>query len=278
MKRTQILVSSLMIVLAAQILHAQQPGWEFSVGAGIGGETVYSGSDDYYIAPLPSVKASYSSGNVNYSLSILEGLGITYMNPNWGLMASASVNAGATRDREEYTVIGVPVKHSARTRALLAGSPNLNTPLAVTTMLAYPSPIGLFGVSLGIHPTSVEYNRTDRQDETRNGMLYSLLYTVGGRATEQLSFSGLFSIEFMDQTYADTWYSVDKPTNSLSAHKADAGLRNGLIALEMSYRISERISLSAVGASTILMSDAKDSPYTVETVQRAVTAQMLYHF
>ena len=90
--------------------------------------------------------------------------------------------------------------------------------------------------------------------------------------------SGLFSIEFMDQTYADTWYAVDQPTLSLSTFKADAGLRSGLIALETQYRISEHVSLSALGASMVLMADAKDSPYTVETVQRTVTVQMIYQF
>ena len=274
----QTLASCLMIVLAAQTLYAQQPGWEFSLGAGIGGENIYVGSDDYYIAPLPSAKASYTSGNFNYSLSLLEGLGITYMNPSWGLMASVNVNSGATRNSEEYKVVGVSVKHSAKTRTLLEGSPNLNTRLAVTTNLAYVTPIGLFGVSLGIHPTSVAYNQTARKDETRNDMLCSVLYTIGGSATERLSLSGFLSIEFMDQTYADTWYTVDQPTKSLSAFKADAGLRSGLIALEANYRISEHVSLSAVGASTILMADAKDSPYTVETVQRTVIMQMIYNF
>jgi outer membrane scaffolding protein for murein synthesis (MipA/OmpV family) len=82
----------------------------------------------------------------------------------------------------------------------------------------------------------------------------------------------------MDQTYASTWYAVDQPTKSLSAFEANAGLRSSLIALEANYRISEHVSLSAVGASTILMGDAKDSPYTVETVQRTVMTQMIYHF
>jgi hypothetical protein len=47
------LVSCLIIALAAQVLHAQQPRWELSAGAGMGGEYVYVGSDDYYVTPLP---------------------------------------------------------------------------------------------------------------------------------------------------------------------------------------------------------------------------------
>ena len=272
------LVSCLIIALAAQVLHAQQPRWELSAGAGMGGEYVYVGSDDYYVTPLPDFKASYTSGDINYSLSLMEGLGITYMNSNWGLIASVNLNAGAMRDAKEYSVLGIPVQHSAKTKALLEGSPSLDAPIVLSSSLAYATPVGLFGVAMGIHATSVKYRQTDRKGETRYGTLYSALYMIGGPATERVSLSGLFSIEFMDQTYADTWYAVDQPTQSLSAFKADAGLRSGLIALETQYRISEHVSLSALGASMVLMADAKDSPYTVETVQRTVTVQMIYQF
>jgi hypothetical protein len=200
------------------------------------------------------------------------------MKPDWGLMASINVNAGATRDPQEYTVMGVSVKHAQKTKTLLEGSPELNSAVTVNTTLAYTTPIGLFGVSMEIHPTSVKYNQTGLKDETRNGMLYSALYMIGAPVTERLSLSGIFSVDFMDQTYADTWFGVDQPTQSLSAYKADAGLRSSLIALEVKYRLSKHISLSAVGGSTILMGDAKDSPYTVETVQRTVMMQMLYNF
>ena len=278
MKRTRILASTLMIVLAAQILHAQQSGWEVSIGAGLGGENVYLGSDDNYITPLPGISASYTSGNINYSLSTLEGLGVTYMNPKLGLMAGVNINAGAARHSEKYKVMGVSVKYSAKTKALLAGSPNLNTPVVVNANLSYLSHVGLFGVSMGIHPTSVKFGQTARKDETRSGKMYSLLYMVGGNATKRLSVSGLLSVDFMDQSYADTWFSVDQPTSSLSAYHADAGMRSSQIALEVKYRISKHVSLSTAAATTVLMGDAKDSPYTAESVQRAVTTQVLYHF
>lgn len=278
MKRTHILVSSLMIALAAHVLHAQEPGWEVSVGVGVAGEHVYPGSDAYYVAPVPSLNASYTRGSVSYSLSILEGFGITYLNSNWGLMAGLNVNAGAMRDSEEYTVLGVGVEHNDRTKALLAGSPDLDTPLAATATLAYASPIGLFGASLEVHPTSVEPNQTAQQDETRTGLLYSLIYMAGGKATERLSLSGLLSVDFMDETYADTWYAVDQPTGSLSAFDADDGLRSSMVAVEVEYRLTERVTLSAVGASTFLLGDARESPYTVESVHRSVVTQLLYHF
>lgn len=278
MKHVLTLVSCMIIALTTQTLHAQQSGWEISLGAGMAGENVYLGSNDYYITPLPSLNASYASGNVTYSLSLLDGVGITYMKPNWGLMASVNVNAGATRDPEAYKVMGISVKHAGKTKALLEGSPDLNTSFTVNTTLAYATPVGLFGVAATIHPTSVKYNQATQKDETRNGMVFSALYMIGAPVTKRLSLSGIFSIDIMDQTYADTWFGVDQPTKSLNTFKADAGLHSGMIALEAKYQLSKHISLSAVGGSTILMADAKNSPFTVETVQRTVMTQVLYNF
>jgi len=278
MKHMLTLASCLIIMFASQTLHAQESGWKVSLGAGMAGENVYIGSDDYYITPLPSLNASYASGNVTYSLSILEGLGITYMKPDWGLIASVNINGGATRDTEEYKVMGISIKHADKTKTLLEGSPDLNTPFTVNTTLAYATPVGLFGVSATIHPTSIKYNQVAQKDKTRNGMLYAMLYMIGAPVTEQLSVSGIFSIDLMDQTYADTWFGVDQPTKTLGTFKASAGLCSSMIALEAKYQLSKHISLSAVGGSTILMADAKNSPFTVETVQRTVMTQVLYNF
>jgi len=278
MKRIQTLIACWMILLAAQAANAQQNGWEFSVGGGVAGEYVYLGSDDYYVAPLPSFKASYTHKNVNYYLSLLDGLGVTYMNPGWGLMMDVNLNAGSYRDPDEYNVVGVPVKHSADTKRLLADTPSLDTPLALTLMLATTTQIGMFGASVAIHPTSVEYQRAGLEDETRTGLIYSALYNLDIPISQQLSLSALFSLDFMDDTYADTWFTVDQPTPALEKFEADAGLHSSVVMLEINYQISDRVSLSAVGGSTILMGDAKDSPFTVETVQRQVMVQTLYHF
>lgn len=278
MKRMQTLIACWMILLAAQSANAQQNGWEFSAGGGVAGEYVYPGSDDYHVAPLPSFKASYAHENVNCSLSLLDGIGVTYMNPGWGLIVDVNLNAGSTRDPEEYSVLGVPVKHSADTKRLLAGTPKLDTPLALKTMVAKTTQIGMFGASVTVHPTSVEYQRAGLEDETRTGLQYSAFYMVDVPISQRLSLSGLFSLDFMDTTYADTWYAVDQPTLVLDTFEAEAGLHSSMVMLEINYQISDRVSLSALGGSTFLMGDAKDSPFTVETVQPQAMLQTLYRF
>ena len=277
MNTVRILGACMAIGLLAQPLLGQQPGWAFTAGVAVGGENVYPGSGDYYLTPLPSMSASYNRGNATYSLSLLEGLGISYVVPKWGLIASANVNAGARRDPESFSVLGITVDHSPTTRALLVGTSDLHTPLVLNTGLFHASPIGLLGLSLGVHRTSVESPQAPQQSEVRNGLVYSLVYMAGGQVSERFSLSGLLSLDFMDQTYADTWHTR-RQSASAGVFEADAGLRSSMVALEAEYRLSERVSLSVVGASTILMADAKASPFTVETVQRTMRTQVLYHF
>ncbi len=278
MKHIKALIVGVIVVIAAQALSAQDAGWTFTLSGGIAGENVYLGSDDYYLTPLPNFRASYAKGKFNGSFSLLDGLGLSYRIPSLGLLASLSVKSGGTRNAKEYTLIGFPVKHSAKTQKLLEGTPNLDTPLEGNIMLAYLSPVGLFGASLAYHPTKVEYNQANLKNETRQGYVYSLQYMIELPAAKRLTVSGLANVDFMDRNYADTWYSVDRETNSLNTFKANAGLHSSTVAVEIKYQLSKRINFSFLGASTILLEDARNSPFTIEPVQRTMMLQTLYHF
>lgn len=271
-------LTSLMVFFTVYSLQAQQSDWQFSIGGGVCSENVYVGSDEYYVTPVPNLNASYKRGNFDCSLSLLEGLGFTYMRPDLGLIANFTINYGPTRHSEEYSVAGITMKHSSRTKELLKGTTNCDTPYAYNTMVASVTPIGLFGISLGIHPTSVEYAAVGRDGETRTGLLYSAQYIIGSSVTDRLSFSGFCVIEYMDHEYADTWYTVETATSSLDEFTAGAGLRSSMVALEIKYRISERISLTTVGAGTLLLADAKQSPYTSESLQGTIMIQTFYRF
>ncbi len=278
MKRIKIFLIAIPLFLATQPLLAQDAGWDFTVGVGIAGENVYVGSDHYYLMPLPNFKAEYAKGSFNYTVSILEGIGVTYMHQRWGLLAGVNVNVGESRNPKEYMVTGFKAEHNAKTQTLLEGTSDLNTPLTLDVSLAYLSPIGLFRASLAYHPTTVEYNEASLNDETRHGYIYSLQYMIGAQATDRLSISGLLGVDFMDRNYADTWFSVDQATSALDAFEAGGGLHSSTVGVEISYQISRRINVSLLGASTILLGDVRESPFTVETVQRTMMAQIMYQF
>ncbi|MCK4413719.1 MAG: MipA/OmpV family protein [Candidatus Eisenbacteria sp.] len=255
-----------------------QRGWDFSVGAGVYTENVYSGSDDYYLTPLPTFKAMYTRGGLSYSISLLEGLGVTYMNQQRGFLASVTINAGDRRNSEQYSVVGFDVDHSDKTRTLLRDSPDSFTQIYVSTTFAYPTPVGMVGASLGYYPTTVEYNRDGIDDEVRHGFLYSLLYVIQQPVTDRISLLGMSSLEFMSREYAGAWYSVEKELEALKEFNACAGLRDAQVAFQVGYRLSNRLSMSLDYLGTVLLGDAKRSPYTVEQLQQTIGVQTSYSF
>lgn len=273
-KRT-ILGLCLLAAASSQPVAAQQPGWAFTAGAGVGSENVYPGAEEFFVTPLPSVSATYNRGNASFSISILEGLGVDYVIPKWGLIASANVNAGPRRDSAGYNIAGITVEHSPATRALLLGSTPVEASLIYTASLHRVTPIGLLGVAVKAHPTSI---RTEEEERTRTGLTYSLQYLAGKPVSDRLSVSGLLSLEFMNGTFADTWHSRPQTRTSAEVFQAEAGLRGAQVAMEVEYWLSSRVSMSVLGGTTVLMGDAKSSPFTVDRTQRVMRTQVLYHF
>ncbi|MEA3296239.1 MAG: MipA/OmpV family protein [candidate division Zixibacteria bacterium] len=253
--------------------------WDFTAGMGVYTENVYIGSDDYYVTPLPSFKANFTRGAISYSISLLEGLGVTYVNPRRGFLGSVTINAGNnSRSSDVYSIIGFDVKHSDKIRTFLKDTPDLSTPYYVSAMFAYPTSVGMFGASLGYYPTTVENNQDGIEDDVRHGFLYSMLYIIQRPVTDRLSFLGMFSLEVMNEDYADAWYSVENKTEALEEFDAHAGLRDAQMVLQLSYRLSNRVSMSLDYLGTVLLRDAKRSPYTVEQLHQTVGVQTSYSF
>lgn len=256
-----------------------EKGWDYTAGIAVLSESVYVGADETYVAPTPTFRASYNAGALSYFISLpLEGVGVTYQSEQHNVIGSLTLNFGGQRDPDEYSVIGIPVDHSDKTRAFLKGSPEVETPVEIAATLLRPMNIGIVGASLAYHPTSVEYAQGGIDDKVKHGLLVSLSYMKQLPVTKRLSISGMFSMEFMDDRYAEAWYGVERGTASLDTFQAKAGLRDAQIAIHASYNISERVALSLYGANMVLLGDAQDSPYTVEQNQRTFLAELVYRF
>jgi outer membrane scaffolding protein for murein synthesis (MipA/OmpV family) len=134
------------------------------------------------------------------------------------------------------------------------------------------------GVSVGYHPTTIEYYSDANEDEVTNGFLYSMLYVVQHPLTDRVSLLGMSSLEFMSQDYADAWYSVETETEALRRFEADAGLRDAQLAFQVGYSVSDRVDLSLDYVGTILLGDAKRSPYTVTQLHQTFGVQTSYGF
>ncbi|MBN2720032.1 MAG: MipA/OmpV family protein [Proteobacteria bacterium] len=254
-------------------------GWDFTLGGGIFRANVYSGSNDYYVVPAPVVRVSYGMGDVSFSLSLPEGLGISYFNQEKGLIGSLTVGLnGEERDSQEYSVLGIVKDHSPRTKKLLLDTPTASAPVSYDAAIGFQALKGMIGGSIRYYPTSLDYQLVGQEDTDYQGLLYSLFYSTNRSLTEKLSFSAMLGVEYMNQDYADAWYTVLFPTVELDAFDADAGLRDAMFSLQVSRAFSEKVEVSLLVAGNLLLADAGKSPYTVERFQPSTLIYAVYKF
>lgn len=186
-----------------------------------------------------------------------------------------SLRAGPLRDPAGYNIAGVTVEHGPETRSRLVGTTPVETPVILTANLHAATPLGLLGVSVGVHRTTVQ---TADESRVRTGLTWALQYLGNIRPTERLTVGGMLGLEWMDATFADSWHSGPASSAGGRTFRASAGWRGGLIAADLRYRISERVSLQVLGGATALMPDARRSPFTADRLQRVWRTQLLYNF
>ncbi len=274
--RVRIGVLALILLSCPAAMALAEDGWDVTLGAGVYRSAVYTGSDDYYYAPIPIVHTAYTQGDVSFALSVLDGLSVSYASGDTGLTGSLALTYGQERDSEEYSILGIAKDHSERTRRLLEDTPTATAALSAKALLGYRTRLGTLGAAVEFYPTTVEYDGRDDVDYA--GFLYGLSYAIERPLTEKLSFTVMAAVEFMDQEYADAWYTVEQPTQALDAFAADAGLRDAKFSLQLTRMFSPHAGVSLVGAGTILLQDAKNSPYTVENFQPTMMFYTFYHF
>lgn len=254
-----------------------EDGWEFTLGAGSIGANVYPGADEYYMTPFPLAGVSYTRGDLTYTVSILEGISVSYFSEENGIMASMNASGGDTRDADGYEAFFVPYKHSRKTRTLLADSPRVSTPGYASASLGTLSPVGILGGSVGYHPTLVEPGG-DSDTDLYHGILYSAQYIIGAPISERLSVMGVLSLGFMSKAYADAWYGVEEATAELSRYSADGGLRDAQLVLQVDYRFTDHFGASLLSANTLLLGDAAQSPFTTQRFQPSAVLYSYFTF
>lgn len=253
-------------------------GWDLMAGGGIYRDNVYPGSNDYYVVPIPMARVSYGRGDFSSYLSVLNGLGVSWLDEEAGLSISTSVRYGEERDSEQYSLLGIMKDHSDRTKRLLADTPTASAPAVYEATVEYQALRGVIGASISYYPTSLDYKLAGQEDRDYHGLLSSLFYSIDGPVTDKLLFSAMVGVEYMNQGYADAWYTVRYPTAELGAFQADAGFRGANLSLQVTRMFSEKSGVSLLGAATFLVADAGRSPYTVERFQPSTLLFAFYNF
>lgn len=187
---------------------------------------------------------------------------------------SINLNGGNERNKEEYNVLGMSKDHTDDVKKLLEGSPTVKTRVRAKMMAGYLSRMGMFGVSLEHHPTTVR-GETDR---SYDGFIASLSYCKPFQVSEKLTITVMLDVSVMDQKYAEAWFSVKNPTQSLGAFDAAAGLRDLQLVLQIDYRISPHTGISFLNGNGLLLMDAGASPYTTSKYQMTSALYGFYTF
>jgi len=256
-------MSVLLLAAAATEAHTAERAWEFELGVGGCSSNAYTGSAERVVSPLPCAKASYRDGGYSIQASLLDGIGASYFDPELRLLGSVNFSFGDDRNEDGYSVLGVTVAHDDDTRKLLRGSPTAATPVFMETKLGYASPVGILGVSLEYHPTTLE-------GRLYHGFLPEFFYLLSLPLSEQLEVTAMASLGFMDHGYAEAWYTVEAPTKRLSSYKAEAGLREMQFVVQLDYRFAENFRATVLAGTTVLLGAAAESPYTSEPYQVTV--------
>ena len=273
------LALALAAVLAPAAGARADDGWNVSVEAGALAENIYPGSERLDVAPVPAVRAACTAGAWTWFVALpYEGVGIVRTDRRTGLTTTLSANFGGMRDPDEYSVVGVPVRHDDETRAYLAGSPEVSTPVRVEARLAYPTALGVVGLAASYHPTRVAYARPDRDDATRNGFLVTFDLQRALVVRPRLLIAGSAGLGVMDRGYAEAWFANVEATAHLAEFAADAGLRDARAALYAEYRVGADVSVSLYAEAMRLLGDAADSPFTTDRHQRTLLLRTTYGF
>jgi outer membrane scaffolding protein for murein synthesis (MipA/OmpV family) len=232
--------------------------WTFVVGGGGYVSNVYGGSDESFIAPMPIAQASYKTGNLEFSASILDGIGINYLDEERHFLAGVGVNFGEGRDSEEYSTGLYNLKHSKETERFLDGSPTVSSIVRSALTIGWLSPVGVLGASLKYQPTTLEGDT----DEFFHAFLPSAFWRLPVPVSEKLMITGMLEVEFMNKGFADAWYTVDTMTTELDTFEAEAGLRDIRFCIQADYMFTEHIGATFLAENSFLLMDGADSPYT----------------
>jgi len=252
---------------------AEDP-WAFSLGAGAYATSVYYGSDETYVVPIPNARGTYTRGPFSASLSLLEGIGMMYTNKENHFWASINCNSGSERDPEGYNALGMSRDHGDDVKKLLAGSPTVKTTVRTQMMIGYLSRLANFGFSLEYHPTTVEGD----DNRSYNGFIASLSCSKPFHVSEKMTITAMVDLSVMEQNYAEAWFAVENPTQSLAAFDANAGLRDLQLIFQIDYMISPRFGITFQNGNSVLLMDAADSPYTTSKYQMTSALYGFYNF
>lgn len=219
---------------------ADGTGWKFRVGAGAFVVPDYPGSNDYELRPAPVLRAQKDNLYIE-----TDGPGIrANVVPHGRFEIGPILRYGGGRDDVEDEVVD--------------RLPKIGDEVWVGLFAGFKLP-GVLAErdSLGFEVEAVEAASGDNGGAVKFGVEY------GRRAAQRLKLGVGLSTTYVDDDYAQTYFSVSDAgatASGLSRYDAGGGFRDVTLSLTGRFAITESIGVGAVAGVSRLLGDTADSP------------------
>lgn len=233
-----LLLSTLLIAAAA---HAQDS--TFTLGAGIGAGTRYSGSDDYLVSPV--VVADYQAANGFYA-STLRGIG--FAAGSGQLSASISLGyRGERRENDTNGFVGRTGSKALKGMGDIKGSATLN--VAAEAQLTDVFSVGA--------RAEIPLSRRENGKQFTLGLNAKLLDSQADKVTAGVA------LQFGETRYLQTYYGVDAHQAARSGYRMftpDGGMFGADASIGWEHRIDAHWAVTSLLGAQRLTGDAAKSP------------------
>lgn len=274
-KHISILGVAALVLVSAPVVFAQHHGddhdrhggrnWQLTIGVGGGMMTKYDGADEYEFIPIPFLDAAYHLDAFNAFVNEDKGLG---MGVNFGrfsivpLTLSAGINLGEGRKPDDA--------------ALLKGTPKVKNEYRLVGSAELELPLGEISAEVNYFPTTLDYK--DRADVDYNGLLAEIEWEGGLSLSRNILMQVGLGAGWMNDDYADSFYSVHSPTQKLKAYNAGSGLHDVHASVQGIYMFTMNVGAAVFSEMTYLLGDSADSPMTKSEFQPFVGGALFYNF
>lgn len=259
-----------MIGLPASAQMVPEPGFELSLGAGLGGNPLYVGSDEIEIQPFPYIDFRYETPNLNFFVNNKHGAGLTITgNAHAPFSVSVGIHVGESRNTDE---------DDGEDLRLLRGTPEVESDYRLFAMIETPVPDGRLFAKFSYSPIETHYEETELLDMDYDGFLVNAGWEGQVPLNLQMTLDLQADVTWMNGEYAEAFHSVLLSMPNLERFDAKSGIRDVHASAALTYMMNARMGARVYGETLYLLDDASETPLTQDTWQPLAGFLIFYSF
>jgi outer membrane scaffolding protein for murein synthesis (MipA/OmpV family) len=254
--------------------------WSLWLGGGALLDTVYPGSDELLVNPIPYIQAEYTTRYFDFFAGMEDGIGVRMKESDYtGLSLAVAINPlGTKRDPNLKNSEDFVLNDADEVKEFLEGTPKIESAIKLFGTVALDLPFGKVSSTATFLPISADYKDAGISDKNYDGLTVSLDVETGLPLTPQIFLQAEAGATWMNDKYAEAFHGVVYPTKTLKIFNAKSGMSDAHASVAVVTFITEHIGALVHGSATRLLGDAADSPLTKEEFQPQVAAVVFYSF